>query len=84
MAKRVLQLGKPEEAPKEAHEEACRQADQPQKPALSKVEGIAVQGVGNLLTVLSRCCNPMPPDDIVGFVTARPAASRSTARTAPT
>jgi (p)ppGpp synthase/HD superfamily hydrolase len=33
------------------------------------VQGIAVQGVGNLLTVLSRCCNPMPPDDIVGFVT---------------
>ncbi len=28
-----------------------------------------MQGVGNLLTVLSRCCNPMPPDDIVGFVT---------------
>ena len=33
------------------------------------VDGIAVQGAGNLLTVMSRCCNPMPPDEIVGFVT---------------
>jgi GTP pyrophosphokinase len=28
-----------------------------------------VQGTGNMLTVLARCCNPMPPDEIIGFVT---------------
>jgi GTP pyrophosphokinase len=33
------------------------------------VEGIIVQGTGNMLTSLARCCNPMPPDDIIGFVT---------------
>jgi RelA/SpoT family (p)ppGpp synthetase len=68
VATRVLQLGKIEEAPKTLAEESLTAQEAPQKPAVA-VEGIAVQGVGNLLTVLSRCCNPMPPDDIVGFVT---------------
>jgi len=30
---------------------------------------VMVVGVGNLLTTLSRCCKPAPPDDIIGFVT---------------
>ncbi len=31
--------------------------------------GIQVQGVGDLLTRLARCCNPVPGDAIVGFIT---------------
>ncbi|MFB0537872.1 MAG: GTP diphosphokinase [Anaerolineae bacterium] len=31
--------------------------------------GIRVKGVGNLLTRLARCCNPLPGDDIIGYVT---------------
>ena len=31
--------------------------------------GIKVQGVGNLLTVIAGCCNPMPGDDIAGYIT---------------
>jgi GTP pyrophosphokinase len=31
--------------------------------------GIMVKGVGNLLTRLARCCNPLPGDDIIGYVT---------------
>jgi hypothetical protein len=69
VAKRVLQLNKPEEVLREAREEGLPQADQPQRAPEAKVDGIAVQGTGNLLTVMSRCCNPMPPDEIVGFVT---------------
>lgn len=31
--------------------------------------GIVVEGVGNLLTNNAKCCKPMPPDPIVGYVT---------------
>lgn len=32
-------------------------------------EGILVVGVDRLLTSLARCCKPLPPDPIIGFVT---------------
>jgi len=31
--------------------------------------GVTIQGVGNLLTRMGRCCNPVPGDPIVGFIT---------------
>jgi GTP pyrophosphokinase len=31
--------------------------------------GIQVMGTGHLLTQLGRCCNPVPGDDIIGYVT---------------
>ncbi|HEX6828385.1 MAG TPA: bifunctional (p)ppGpp synthetase/guanosine-3',5'-bis(diphosphate) 3'-pyrophosphohydrolase, partial [Burkholderiales bacterium] len=31
-------------------------------------DGILVLGVDNLLTSLARCCRPLPPDPIIGFV----------------
>jgi GTP pyrophosphokinase len=37
----------------------------PRKPS----SGIQVLGVGNLLTNLARCCNPVPGDEIMGYVT---------------
>jgi GTP pyrophosphokinase len=37
--------------------------------AAQSAEGVLVVGVGKLLTQLARCCKPVPPDAIQGFVT---------------
>ena len=31
--------------------------------------GVRVLGVGGLVTTFGRCCNPLPGDDIVGYIT---------------
>ena len=67
VAKKVLELGKVEEPLKEASAELKPQ-EGPQMPAIS-IDGIAVQGIGSMLSYLARCCNAMPPDEILGFVT---------------
>ncbi len=38
-------------------------------PAALGSPGMPVLGVGNLLTTMARCCNPVPGDQIVGYVT---------------
>jgi GTP diphosphokinase / guanosine-3',5'-bis(diphosphate) 3'-diphosphatase len=38
-------------------------------PARVYSTNISVLGTGDLLTRLARCCNPVPGDDIIGFVT---------------
>lgn len=41
------------------------------KPAATSAvsAGILVEGVGNLLTSIAKCCKPAPPDAIAGYVT---------------
>ena len=38
-------------------------------PLSSPTSGIKVQGVGDMLTRIAPCCNPIPGDEILGFVT---------------
>ncbi len=38
-------------------------------PAPPTDGGLVVKGVGGLLTNLARCCNPIPGDQIIGYVT---------------
>ena len=38
-------------------------------PPLGKPGALTVEGVGNLLTALARCCRPLPGDDVAGYVT---------------
>ena len=39
------------------------------KKIKSPTSGIEVLGVGDLLTKIAKCCNPIPGDSIIGFIT---------------
>ena len=53
-------------APAAAAAGADAQAGEPQPPARSPVE---IEGVGDLPTTMARCCAPVPPEPIAGYVT---------------
>jgi RelA/SpoT family (p)ppGpp synthetase len=61
IATKVLQ------AEREEHEEELKLPEVAPPPL--PTPGIMVKGVGDLLTRLARCCNPLPGDDIIGYVT---------------
>ncbi len=70
-------LGRGEITPRQVQSavlgEVSREDKVPAHPAHSRPaaapSGILIVGVDKLLTVLARCCKPVPPDRIVGFVT---------------
>ena len=65
IARRLAALLQEEEGP----EEPLPPLPVVQAPAQLGSPGMRVLGVGNLLTTMARCCNPVPGDQIVGYVT---------------
>ena len=55
----------------QARQEAEPVVEQPRPnlPLSSPSSGISVLGVGDLLIRIGRCCNPIPGDNILGFIT---------------
>ncbi|MCX8956843.1 GTP diphosphokinase [Erwinia psidii] len=61
-------LNKP--SAEEEDREALRQLTQKSTAPRSKESGrVVVEGVGNLMHHIARCCQPIPGDEIVGFIT---------------
>jgi GTP pyrophosphokinase len=50
-------------------EETPQKIEKRAKPAAAKKGALVVGGVQSLMTQLARCCKPVPPDPIRGFVT---------------
>ena len=39
------------------------------RTATNREPGVEVQGIGDLLSTYARCCSPVPPEPIVGYIT---------------
>jgi GTP pyrophosphokinase len=57
----ILRRAKPQELPSPV----------PRKPAArpKDTSGITIEGVGDLLSHFARCCGPVPPEQIAGYIT---------------
>ena len=69
LATRVLEAERREHERRMWAERPWEAAVSPSRQQENNDGGFSVQGMGGLLTHLGRCCNPVPGDPIVGYVT---------------
>ncbi|HEX7549781.1 MAG TPA: TGS domain-containing protein, partial [Candidatus Methylomirabilis sp.] len=67
----VIRLLSPEEFQALTEAEETREKKTERKPARPKPieEGVRIRGVDDILIRFSKCCNPVPGDAIIGFIT---------------
>jgi GTP pyrophosphokinase len=53
----------------DAEEQLPTTARQPRRPSRTNAIGVHVEGLDDVMVRLSRCCTPVPGDEIMGFVT---------------
>jgi len=53
----------------QAEDLVSRTAARQRGPAPKRLDDIVIEGVGNLMTAMAKCCHPIPGDPVVGYVT---------------
>ena len=67
----VGRLLSPEEFQALTEAEESREKQRERKPSRSKPaeDGVRIRGVDDIMVRFSKCCNPVPGDEIIGFIT---------------
>ena len=67
--KHVLQTPSNADVQAEVNAKGARVAKKQEEASSKSPGGIVIRGVDHVLTRLSRCCNPLPGDNILGYIT---------------